>query len=423
MKVHRLILLIILMCWSGLSADYGQEHKNVPWTHLNFNDPEGQFQFIIVSDRTGGCRPGVFADAVQKINYLQPEFVISVGDLIEGYTKDKEEILRQWDEFDTIVRHLHMPFFYVAGNHDITNDLMTELWEEKRGPSYYHFVYKNTLFLCLNSEDPPRKADAFISDKQIEYFKGVLAKVQDVKWTIVVLHKPMWEYGGETLASWQQFESMLEGRDYTVFAGHKHQFKKTIRKDKKYFRLATTGGGSSLVGPRSGYFDHIMWVTMKPDGPVIANLTLEGIFDEDPTVPAFADMVADVTAKIRSGKSMQSEPVTISVEDGDVKGGMTEITIKNFAPYPMSIEGVFIEHPDFNIEPQSIRQKVLPLLADVVKVKVSLKEDGERKKGGPIIFNGKIAFNVPGVAAVETGISHSLDVRILETAETINRKQ
>ncbi len=62
-------------------------------------DPDA-FRFAIVADLTGGERPGVFADAVGKLNMLQPEFVMSVGDLIEGYTGDEAELVRQWEAFE-----------------------------------------------------------------------------------------------------------------------------------------------------------------------------------------------------------------------------------------------------------------------------------------------------------------------------------
>ena len=60
-----------------------------PWTNLNFNNDSDNFHFAITSDLTGGYREGVFEDAVRKINLVQPEFVITVGDLIEGYTEDE----------------------------------------------------------------------------------------------------------------------------------------------------------------------------------------------------------------------------------------------------------------------------------------------------------------------------------------------
>jgi hypothetical protein len=67
-----------------------------PWTNLQFNDRRENFQFVIVTDRTGGRRPGVFSQAVEQINLMQPEFVLSVGDLIEGYTEDPGQWALEW---------------------------------------------------------------------------------------------------------------------------------------------------------------------------------------------------------------------------------------------------------------------------------------------------------------------------------------
>ena len=83
-----------------------------PWTHLDFNDSSDEFQFVIVGDRTGGARPGIFESAVEKINLMQPEFVISVGDFIRGYTQDSSEVDEDWDMFEAIASDFEMPFFY-----------------------------------------------------------------------------------------------------------------------------------------------------------------------------------------------------------------------------------------------------------------------------------------------------------------------
>jgi hypothetical protein len=66
-----------------------------PWSHLDVNADAENFQFAIVSDRTGGHRAGVFPLALEKLNLLQPEFVVSVGDLIEGYTEDRVQLDRR----------------------------------------------------------------------------------------------------------------------------------------------------------------------------------------------------------------------------------------------------------------------------------------------------------------------------------------
>ena len=196
---HFLTLLFLLFSLSQLSAQEARlrisfpEEAPTPWTHLELNNDPRNFQFAVVTDRTGGHRPGVFMDAVNKLNLLQPEFVMSVGDLIEGYTTDTAELIRQWEEFDGFVNQLQMPFFYVPGNHDITNQVMEDLWKERLGPTYYAFEYADVLFLCLNSEDQRRGAGrGTISDRQFEWIKKELAAHPDVRWTLLFLHQPLW---------------------------------------------------------------------------------------------------------------------------------------------------------------------------------------------------------------------------------------
>jgi len=98
--------------------------ENKPWTDTLINDSEQKFTFAVVTDRTGGHRKGVWEKGVEKLNLMQPAFVVSVGDLIEGYTENIRRIDRQWNEFNEMVNQLEMPFFYVACNHDYTNETM-----------------------------------------------------------------------------------------------------------------------------------------------------------------------------------------------------------------------------------------------------------------------------------------------------------
>ncbi len=261
------------------------ETKN-PWTNLDLNDSPRQFQFAIVTDRTGGRRPGVFDTAVEKLNLLQPEFVLSVGDLIEGYTEDPGMWALEWSEFERKVGQLQMPFFYCPGNHDISNLPMSDEWKRKFGRSYYSFVYRDVLFLILNSEDVPEKGKAYqIGTAQQKWAIEQLHRHPDVRWTFVLLHKPTWTYTGENedpgLLGWQSIEDALVTRPHTVFAGHKHKYTRYLKNGREYYMLATTGGGTKLEeGIAGGRFDHFVWVTMKEDGPVIANILLDGVLDK-----------------------------------------------------------------------------------------------------------------------------------------------
>jgi len=323
-----------------------------PWNHLEFhNDPEN-FQFAIVTDRTGGMRPGVFEDAIVKLNLLQPEFVMSIGDLIDG-TATEDLIDREWDEFTGIIDHLEMPFFYVPGNHDIKNPMMADIWERRFGRAYYHFVYKDVLFLCVNSEDPK----FHIGDEQIRYFKKALEENPDVRWTLAFLHRPFWAYSEEEIeeSNWNDFSEILEGREY-------------VRNDRKHFVLATTGGGSGLRGPAWGQFDHVVWLTMTDDGPVIANLMLEGIWDENVRTEGMAQSTRDVLGgmALRGGSMVIEEP-----ESGKTT---TQLILENTANVPMEVSGSFEPHPALAVGAASFQRTVPPNSVEKHPVEVSWKD-------------------------------------------------
>ncbi len=277
---------------SPLKIEVGDRN---PWTHLKLNNAPADFQFVVVSDRTGGHREKVFSRAVEQINLLQPEFVLSVGDLIEGYTTDPDKAGKEWREFQSFASRLQMPFFYAPGNHDVANPYLAKLWKEKFGKLYYHFVYKGVLFLILNSDDPP--ASGTLSKAQIDYVQKTLQENADVRWTIVALHKPIWTHADLAANGWLEVEKALNGRNYTVFAGHVHRYQKFVRQGMNYYQLATTGGGSRLRGVRYGEFDHVVWVTMKNNGPILANVMLDGIYPENLTIRETVEPVTQYNRK------------------------------------------------------------------------------------------------------------------------------
>jgi hypothetical protein len=286
-----------------------------PWTSDDFRNDPDDFQFAVVGDRTGGSDPGgIFDRAMHQLNLLQPEFVICVGDLVEGYTEDKARADAMWDEVEPVIEVLEMPFFYVPGNHDLGNSTMEEAWLARRGATYYHFVYKDVLFLALNSEDPsnplpedveettiafkrlqqedPAAAQAMLkefmdslddyrvpfvmSEEQIEYVRKVLAANRSVRWTFVFFHQPDWEHEtpGEAFLA---IEEMLQDRPYTVIAGHLHYYDIARRHERDYITQGPVGASWHKNGP--GNVDHILWITMQEDGPEIAQITLDGVWD------------------------------------------------------------------------------------------------------------------------------------------------
>lgn len=292
-----------------------------PWTHQRFDTSQDTFTFAVFSDLTGGEREGVFEIAVAQLNLLRPELIVNVGDLIEG-DDDRAVVDAQWESFDGRAGKARAPVFYLGGNHDLLGQALQDAWAERLGPSYYHFVYRNVLFLVLDTDDhsPARLLeiaelrrqaievamsegwDAFgeteyalmpendgghVSDEQSAYFRQVIADHPDVRWTFLLMHKAPWER--EDLQAFTDIESALADRPYTVFHGHEHVYRHLERNGRDYIRLATTGGVQMPENGRSA--DHVMLVTVDDEGVEIANLLLSGILDKTGHIPLGGDGV------------------------------------------------------------------------------------------------------------------------------------
>ena len=89
-------------------------------------------RFVVLGDRTGGHVPSIFGQIVQEVLRLRPDFVVNVGDMIEGYTEDEKVLEEQWAEFKTLLEPLTVPVYLVPGNHDITTDGMVAQYKARR---------------------------------------------------------------------------------------------------------------------------------------------------------------------------------------------------------------------------------------------------------------------------------------------------
>lgn len=345
MDIKTLVLILFIFEANILTAE-----TRVSATEKPFGDQTGDIQFIVMSDRTGGMRPGVFRDAVTQVNLLHPQFVISVGDLIDGYTEDETLLRNQWEEFNGILESLDVPFYYVPGNHDISNPWMETWWKEKLGSPYYHFLYKGTLFIVLHTEDQGRMG---IQPDQIEYVKQVLLENPAPRWTFVFMHRPLWFHGQSQ--GYEPIDEALQGRRYTLFSGHHHTYYSDERDGNKRYILATTGGSSGLRGADVGEFDHITHVTLTEHGPKIVNLRLDGFVRDDIVNEANYAMVET----LRQGSFFTLEP-SIAASD-TAEHITTHIQLRNPTESILQIKGK-LESPvsGWKITPASIDLSLNP---------------------------------------------------------------
>lgn len=291
--VRGLVVVAMLVALTSGAADFKHELTGVkPWTNENFLDDPQEFHFAVIGDRTGGERKGFFPKTMAALNLLRPEFVMSVGDLIDGRGVREPELRRQWKEVEGFLSQLKMPFFYVVGNHDIWTGFtgMTveraesiKVWKELHGEkTYYSFLYKGCQFICLDTmikHDyfPPREA---LSQEMVDWAATEIEAHPEARWRFIFMHKPIdW-----TSDRWLAFERRINRFDYTVFCGDWHHFCTATRHGKKYYMVGTAGGGWDYgkvsEDLRYGVMDGITWVTMTKDGPVVSFIGLNGIYGD-----------------------------------------------------------------------------------------------------------------------------------------------
>jgi hypothetical protein len=301
---------VLLAAFAFVSGAFAGEAK--PYTHLNYLDDPEEFRFAIIPDRFGADYRslnqdyrGGFTNAIRVVNLLRPNFVMSVGDLIPMGWLGESVVNSQHKKLKSDLKEMVPPFYYVVGNHDNcpsidkpglkkSSEISTKVWKEQWGKdTYYSFVYRGCLFVALNCIDgitlEAKHKD--ISNEQYAWFEKTLKAHSDVRWTFIFMHLPStW-----TSQKWLDFElKHLVKRDYTVFAGDWHHYLHVKRHNRDYYVLATAGGGTGggfagqdmdkrgvLFGRDHGELDHVMWVTMTRNGPVIANIDVTGVLNHD----------------------------------------------------------------------------------------------------------------------------------------------
>lgn len=263
--------------------------------------PEGDevFHFVIFGDRTGGPPEGieVLAQAVEDTNLLDPDLVLTVGDLIEGYNQT-EKWMVQMREFRSTMEKLEMPWFPVAGNHDIywrgSNKPEGEhekSYEKHFGPLWYWFEHKDVGFLVLYTDEGHAETGqkAFgregcdnFSPRQLAWLDGALKEMAKLDQVFVFLHHPRWLKRNYSENNWEVVHGKLAatGNVSAVFAGHIHRMNYDGARDGiEYYALATTGGHVLGDYPDLGFMHHLNMVTVREKGFTVAALPVGQVID------------------------------------------------------------------------------------------------------------------------------------------------
>lgn len=335
------------------------------------------FTFAIFGDRTGGPAEGVkiLAQAVGEVNLLDPDLVMTVGDMIDGYNRTPEW-MAQMREFKGIMDGLTCHWFPVAGNHDTywrgpAQERPPEEhegnYELHFGPLWYAFEHKDAWFVVLYSDEPDpatgernfsKPGSQVMSPRQYAWLEGILEQAGRARHTFVFLHHPRW-IGGGYGDDWERVHQLLAraGNVRAVFAGHIHYMRYDGKRDGiEYFALATTGGGQSELAPKAGFLHHYNYVTVRDEG--ISMVTYPVGASLDPRA-----VTAQLSADVRklSGRVQPRVAAAVDLETSGAVDGTYQIEVENPVLRPVEYQLVpsggdaswrfFPEHLHVELEP------------------------------------------------------------------------
>lgn len=186
--------------WCETGSFKTSANNNRNFTFMHISDPQGDNELHYES----------YTQLLTDMRAYNPEWIALTGDITDdshfGGTIDLAEwelaLTKQWP----ILKDY--PVAAVSGNHDGAlnafhsrfNNNIPEGSDYSTG-DYYSFDYQGVHFTCLNSNDTPNPKDpntTGMREAQLAWCEQDLAAHQNDKYTIVMMHKGLFDSGGHS---------------------------------------------------------------------------------------------------------------------------------------------------------------------------------------------------------------------------------
>lgn len=235
-----------------------------------------------------------FKKAIEKVNELNPDFVITGGDLIMdalGVSFERADSL--YTLYNEISKEFQMPVYNAFGNHEtfgvykesgieVTHEEYNKkMYENRIGKRYYSFDHEGWHFIVLDAVDvkPERYYYGHIDEEQIAWLKSDLQKITKETPIVITVHIPFitsmtqltkgsLEPNEEGLVITNARDVLLLLYEYNlklVLQGHLHFLEDIYVGNKTHFITGGAVSASWWEGPRGTMEEGFVLVKIKDD--------------------------------------------------------------------------------------------------------------------------------------------------------------
>jgi hypothetical protein len=213
--------------------------------------PADNLHFVLLGDRTGEAKPGVYQRIWRELSGAQPAFVLSVGDTIQGTNDATAEA--EWREARRLLEpYRRIPLYLAPGNHDIWNEASERLFRQYAGRApHYSFDSGGAHFTVVDNS----RSDE-VPAAELAWLEGDLREHAAARVKFVVSHRPSWLMDAALGATNGPLHVLAKRYGVCcMVAGHVHQLIHAELEGVTYLTLPSAGGHLRLSGKyEDGWF-------------------------------------------------------------------------------------------------------------------------------------------------------------------------
>ena len=238
---------------------------------------ESSFEFVFMTDihiKPEMNAPKGFQMAIDKTNELNPDFVITGGDLVYDVMRgDYEKSDALFKLYTQMAKGFKMPVYNCIGNHDLFGiyeespedethpDYKYGMWRRYFGETYYAFDHKGWYFITLNSLDVTdnKRYKGSFHQEQLAWLRNHLKAIDTKKPIVITTHIPMLctfsqlngKEGTRTANNaFEVFDIFKEHNLKLVLQGHIHWKEYGFVNDRVHFLTGGSIAGNGWKGRR-----------------------------------------------------------------------------------------------------------------------------------------------------------------------------